>query len=154
MLTEICQYLHNWFNRKPDGSEYPKYSGTFTISGDAIVELAGKLAEGQYIRIMGSLFNDGVHKLGSDALEDEVFDGAVWSMAVPPVMVELSEDIASWQYKYGSVDSEAMSPFNSESFAGYSYSKSSGVSSNGSSKNPSTWQSVFEARLAPWRKLP
>lgn len=155
MMTDICQYLHNWFNRKPDGSTYPQYSGTFTVADDSIVELSGKLVTGQYFRIIGSLFNDGVHKLGSDTLKNEVFDGAVWSMAVPPVVVSLAAEIADWQAKYGSVSSEAMSPFQSESFAGYSYSKANGgVSSNGSVKSQNTWQNVYEARLAPWRKLP
>lgn len=154
MLTEVCQYLKNWFNRKPDGSYYPKYSGKVVISeGNIIFSDSFTLADGQYYRIMGSLFNDGVHQVG-DLLNDEVFDGAVWSMAVPPAVVVLAEDIEAWQAKYGSVDSEAMSPFQSESFGGYSYSKSGGGSSaSGATKNAATWESAFAARLEPWRKI-
>lgn len=154
MLTELCQYLKNWFNRKPNGDYYPKYNGKVVISeGNIIFADSFALVDGQYYRIMGSLFNDGVHKVG-DTLIDEVFEGAVWSMAVPPVVVSLAAEIADWQAKYGSVDSEAMSPFQSESFGGYSYSKSGGgYSASGANKNAATWENVFAARLEPWRKI-
>lgn len=149
MLTEICQYLHNWF-------EVAKFYGKFIIS-DGHIESYNDgdmgLIEGQYFRIVGSLLNDGVHQYPSEGLKDETFDGAIWSMAIPPAMLSLSEEIDSWQTKHGSVDSVAMSPYNSESFGGYSYSKSSGgsVESGGGSGG---WQSAFANRLNPWRKLP
>lgn len=152
MLTEICQYLKNWFNRKPNGDDYPKEYGTFTIE-NGIID-SSILADGQYYRIMGSLYNDGVHKYGdtADVLVDEVFEGAVWSMGVPKVVADLAEEIEAWQAKYGSLDSEAMSPYASESFGGYSYSKGSGVAS-GSQGNGNGWQSAFAARLNVWRKI-
>lgn len=150
MLTEICQYLRNWFNRKPDGSDYPKYSGEFTISeGELITD---KLADGQYFRVMGSLFNDGIHKYGDGILTDETFTGSVWSLGIPPEVVQLATEISQWQGKYGGVDSEAMSPFASESFGGYSYSKSGGGTS-GSDTDAGSWQGAFAQRLAPWRKV-
>lgn len=151
MLTSICQYLRNWFNRKPDGSDYPKYTGTFSIENGEIVELSDELAEGQYFRVMGSLFNDGVHQKG-DVLKDETFEGAVWSMGVPPEVVALANDIAAWQEKYGAVDSPAMSPYDSESFGGYSYSKQQGYASVGGGML-TAWQAVFDARLKMWRKI-
>ena len=150
MLTEICQYLKNWFNRKPDGSDYPKYFGDFTIENGEII--MPDFVEGQYFRIMGSLFNDGVHVFGSDVLRDETFNGAVWVMSVPPAVIQLAAEISDWQAKYGGADSNAMSPFVSESFGGYSYSKSSaGVS--GSSSGGTAWQDVYAKRLSPWRKI-
>lgn len=150
MLTEICQYLHNWFNRKPDGSDYPKYSGAFeVVNGELDMD---DLAEGQYFRVMGSLFNDGVHKKGEGGLTDESFDGEIWSMGVPTVVEQLASDIEAWQTKYGSAENPAMSPFTSESYAGYSYSKNAGASI-GADGNGNGWQSVFAARLNPWRKI-
>ena len=154
MLTELCQYLHNWFNRKPDGSKYPIYTGTFTISDGVITELSsGELSDGQYFRVMGSLSNEGVHKYGDseNPLTDEVFEGAVWSMAVPPEIVALSSDIDEWNAKYGTIESEAMSPYTSESFRGYSYSKST-TSASGQGAS-SGWATAFASRLAPWRKI-
>jgi hypothetical protein len=151
MLTAICQYLKNWFNRKPDGSDYLKGTGVFRIEGGELVDYP-YLAEGQYFRILGSLFNDGVHKNGDNDLKDEEFVGEIWSMGVPKEVIDLAADIADWQAKYGGVDSEAMSPFQSESFAGYSYSKSGGGSADVSS-SAGTWQGVFAQRLNPWRKI-
>lgn len=152
MLTEVCQELKNWFDIK-------RYFGKFAIVDGQITSLDDKtfsLQNGQYFRIIGSLFNDGVHKYEPENketdLKSEEFDGAVWSMAVPPVIVALSDDIAAWQAKYGGADSVALSPFSSESFGGYSYSKAQGFASTGGGMLAS-WQAVFAARLRPWRKL-
>lgn len=151
MLTEVCQYLHNWFNRKPDGSEYPKESGTFTIEDGVLnTEI---LADGQYFRILGSLFNDGVHKYGdsSDVLKDEEFEGEIWSMGVPTQIVALSDNIGAWVKKYGGADGAALSPYQSESFDGYSYTKQASAGPSGGSGV--SWSSVFGSSLAPWRKI-
>ena len=63
MLTEICQYLKNWFNR---GQK--KIFGEFTIQNNQLN--ISDIQTGQYYRIIGSVFNDGVHKKGSEALID------------------------------------------------------------------------------------
>lgn len=150
MLTEICQYLRNWFDRKPDGSSAPKYYGEFVIKNGSLD--TDQLAEGQYYRILGSLFNDGVHaNLSTDVLADEIFTGAVWTLCIPPAVVQLAADIDQWQARYGSIDSAALSPFQSESFAGYSYTKAGGSTSGGAQAG--TWQAAFEERLEPWRKI-
>lgn len=152
MLTEICQYLRNWFNRKPNGDDYPKFSGEFVIE-DNELKFDG-LVNGQYYRIMGSLFNDGVHKYGENDLTDETFTGVIWSMGVPKEVVQLAEEISEWQTKYGGVDGSMMSPFNSESFGGYSYNKSGGGASSGvQSAGSGTWQGAFASRLNMWRKI-
>ena len=146
MLTEICQFLHNWFNRDEYGGSLPTYSGEFSIV-DGSLQL-GALREGQYFRIIGSLLNDGIHHT-SDALQDETFTGTVWSIRVPPSIIQLATEIEAWQAAYGGTS--ARSPYQSESFGGYSYSKTSGVAANGA--DASTWQGVFADRLEPWRKL-
>lgn len=144
MLTELCLYLKNWFDRNQ-----PKYYGLFEIRDGVISIINGDIIikMNQYYRIVGSVFNDGVYKHGSEHLIDETFEGAVWLMAVPADVITLSTEIAAWQAKYGTVDSTNMSPFNSESFAGYSYSKSGGSSS------VPTWQSVYADRLRRYRKI-
>ncbi len=154
ILTEICQELRNWFDR-----DQSKYYGKITIRGGVLSmdDSSGfTLQDGQYYRIIGSLFNDGVHRFNdmTDWLTDEnTFEGAIWSMAIPPAVVSLSEDVEAWQAKYGSIDSHAMSPFNSESFGGYSYSKSGGGSGSSSNNGAGTWQGVFAKRLNLWRKI-
>lgn len=142
ILTEICDYLNNYFWDK-------KIKGTFTISGGEID--VSSLKEGQYYRIVGSTFNEGVHQNPDASMTDETFEGEVWAMAVPQTVIAIASDIAEWQDKYGKVTSEAMSPFTSESFAGYSYSKSG--SGNANSGSNITWQDVFGGRLNKYRKL-
>ena len=142
MLTELCQELRNWFERE-------KYFGTFTIEDGQIDVPDGSLQSGQYFRIVGSVFNDGVHQYDTDDLHDEVFVGAVWSMAIPPVVVDLSERISEWVTKYGD---SVSSPYSSESFGGYSYQKASVGQGNANSISP-TWQSIFANELNRWRKI-
>ena len=146
MLTQVCQYLRNWFERT-------KYIGDFVIANGELTYGDGSslpLLSGQYYRIVGSVLNDGVHRKGEEgSLSDESFHGSVWSMAVPPVVVELAADIESW---VSSNLAAVNSPYQSESFAGYSYTLRGGVNSSGQAVG-ATWQSQFEARLAPWRKI-
>lgn len=143
MLSEICVYLKNWFNYNQ-----PKYFGRFTVS-EGQLNIKDDIQTDQYYRIVGSVFNDGVYKRGSESLQDEEFEGAVWLMAVPKDVIDLEADIKAWQAKYGNIDSEAMSPFQSESFGGYSYSKASG----GNASSVPTWQSIFADRLRRYRKI-
>lgn len=147
MLTELCQELRNWFERD-------KYIGSFEIENGQIVAPDGSLQSGQYFRIIGSVFNDGVHKYepdseGAEQLVDEAFEGAIWTMAVPPAVITLSEQISEWISKYEEVVS---SPYSSESFGGYSYSRASGQGNAKSNGNP-TWQGQFASELDKWRKI-
>lgn len=144
MLTELCQELRNWFDKE-------RHFGTFVIENGSIDLSEAGIQNGQYFRIVGSVFNDGVHQYPTNDLTDETFDGAVWLMAVPNAVLDLASDIEAWQAKYGSADSAAMSPFTSESFGGYSYSKGSG--SSGSGAGGVSWQSAFASRLNLWRKI-
>lgn len=146
MLTELCQELRNWFEKE-------KYFGTFTIENGQIILPDGSLQVGQYFRIVGSVFNDGVHRYVSNDLIDETFNGSIWAMAVPPDVISISQEIDNWTAKYGRTNSPAMSPYNSESFGGYSYSKSAGGSGSGSSSSGADWRNVFRGRLNMWRKI-
>lgn len=145
MLTEFFQYLQNWFY----GNE-PRFDDEFTIE-DGQLNIADKIKLGQYYRIFGSTLNDGVYLHGDETLLNETFTGTVRLMAVPRDVSALIREISAWQTKYGGLDSEAMSPFTSESFGGYSYSK--GQSANGNGSSATSWQSVFGARLSLWKKV-
>lgn len=140
MLEQVLTHIHNWFR-------VGIYPGTYTIEDGGVT--LPFLQDGQYFRIIGSLFNDGLHQYGPsmELLQDETFDGAVWALAVPKAVVELAGEIEAWQKKYGTLID---SPYTSESFGGYSYSKASGA---GDSTGSGGWQSAFQARLNPYRKL-
>ena len=143
MLTSLCKELNNWFDTH-------RYFGTFTIDSNTIDGI--ELQDGQYFRIVGSVLNDGVYQypVDSNQLLNETFDGAVWKMAVPRAFLELCEEIEGWKDKYLSVDSMANSPFTSESFGGYSYSKNAASVADGGSG--ASWQNAFATRLNAWRK--
>lgn len=143
MLTELCQELRNWF-------DVDRRYGSFTISDGALT--VDFLKAGQYYRIVGSIFNDGVHKYGDETeeLTDETFTGAIWALAIPKEVVALATEIQAWREKYDTADSAALSPFQSESFGGYSYSKGGGASTGGSGAD---WTGIFKKRLNTWRKI-
>lgn len=156
MLTDLCQELKNWFDR-----DKPKFFGKFTVHDNQVfyVNYADEeiplselgLAENQYFRIIGSVFNDGVIKYDTSTLgtlTEETFNGAVWFMAIPPAVIVLDRRIEDWKTKYGD---DALSPYTSESFGGYSYSKSS--SSSGAGSNPNGWRAMFKDELNKWRKI-
>ena len=106
-LTELCQEINNWFDLK-------RYFGVFTIEDGKLKDDVG-LLDGQYFRIIGSVFNDGVHVYPAEDLKDESFDGAIWAMAVPPAVISLVDAMTDWEEKYGEV---VNSPYSSESFGG------------------------------------
>ena len=138
MLTEICAELRNYFE-VPNGRHF----GKFAISGGSIAPL-DFLQEGQYFRIVGSVFNDGVYQKPATSLTDEVFEGAVWAMALPPSIIALAAEIE----EYNKSDAGKPSPYTSESFGGYAYTKA--TDSNGA---PIGWQKAFASRLNKYRKL-
>ncbi len=142
-LTELCQELKNWFVRD-------KIFDTFTIENGAIAVPDGSLQDGQFFRVIGSVFNDGVHQYGESDLTDEVFTGAIWAMAVPPAVIDLSERISAWVTKYGD---SVSSPYSSESFGSYSYTRASAGQGNANSGSAPTWQSTFASELNRWRKI-
>ena len=139
MLTELCGVLRNWF-------ETDRISGTYTVENGSIT--LPFLQNGQFFRVVGSVFNDGVHQYPDYAMADETFDGSIWPMSVPPALLCLGEEIKAWQEKNGDI---AASPYTSESFGGYSYSKTTSGSATGAGMV--TWQSVFKSRLNHWRKI-
>lgn len=132
MLETVLMYLNNWF-------VVGRYDDTYTIEDGGIT--LPFLVNGQYFRIVGSLFNDGVYQYPAE-LADETFDGSVWALAIPKALLSTVEEITAWTAKNG--DS---GPYTSESFGGYSYSKA--TNSKGLAVG---WRDVFAAQLAPWKK--
>lgn len=148
MLEAVLRHLKNWF-LVPNGI----HAGTFVVEGGSIA--LPFLQEGQYYRIVGSVFNDGLHKYVSEAyenvpfrgapLKDEIFCGSVWALAVPKAVEDIATDVEEWNTKNAA---KINSPFQSESFENYSYTKAS--AQNGGAV---TWESAFRSRLNPYRKM-
>lgn len=136
-LTTLCKDINNYFDIK-------RVFDTFHIEDGALVE-GLPLLDGQYYAIFDSVFNNGVHKQG-DTLIDETFDGAIWLMAVPQDVIDLVNDITEWETAN---KAKINSPYTSESFGGYSYTKASGK--NGTL----SWQDIgdFSSRISRYRKI-
>lgn len=139
MLTDLFAYLKNYFI-DPDEDIH---TGDFVIENGSI-DLPF-LLDGQYFRIVGSALNDGVWQYPATQLLDEGFSGAVWAMRVPPSLIALAAEIEDWQNANAAV---LASPYQSESFGGYTYAKGGG--NHGGSYS---WQDHFGARLNPYRRL-
>lgn len=147
MLGLICAEIRNWFTYDCD-----KHVGSFSIKDGVITPSFDFKTD--YIRIVGSRKNDGVYKVSEMELVDEdEFRGGIWEMSVPKSFLDLASEINDWQNKYAGVDSTLMSPFQSEAFGGYSYTKASGGSSSGAGNSALTWQSVYASRLNAFRKI-
>ena len=132
MIDEICASLHNYFAVDIVPGEYTVNDGEITLPF---------LAAGQFFRVVGSVFCDGVYRCGDKLPADETFDGAIWALAIPPALEAVAAEIEEWKQKNAEVIN---SPYQSESFGGYSYTKGS---------DSASWQGVFAKRLNRWRKL-
>lgn len=134
MLEQILAYLHNDFAMQALPEQ------VWTIA-DGTMEVPGALS-GQYVRIIGSVLNDGVYQYPLTGLTDETFTGAVRLLVIPRTVLALVDEIEAWTEK------NQPTAFTSESFGGYSYSKATNADGVAAS-----WQDVFRARMAPYRKM-
>ncbi len=139
-IKQICDYIHNYF-------EADEVTGEFTITDGSLD--ASFLANNQYFRIEGSVFNDGIYKYPVTDLTDETFKGTITAMAVPRDVLEVLEEATQWEADNANV---LNSPFTSESFGGYSYSKGSSAKKDGS-QGQISWRDIFGDRLKAYRKI-
>ena len=141
-MEELMNYCNNYFY---NFREYGKY-----IINNKSIKIKGKYIKGQYIKIVGSILNDGVYKVDGyingfitiEGLEDEVFEGYICSLSVPKNFIKLSEEIN--QFK----ETDKPSSYTSESFGNYSYSKA--TNKNGI---PLRWTDVFMSEIKQYRKI-
>lgn len=138
-LQPILEWVNNWFERELS-------AGAWEVSGGVMTPDPG-LQPGQWFRVVGSVFNDGLHRWPADDLEDEAFTGEVWALAVPKAVEDMADEIAAWCEANASALS---SPYTSESFGGYSYQRDGAGSGAGGAD---AWKAHFRSRLNAWRKL-
>ena len=141
MLDKLLREL-GWY-RRPNKYVNQIKVEKFTIEGGKIAP-SDFLQEKDHYRIIGSKHNDGLYQYPNSDLTDEVFEGAVWVMRLPPAVVTLAQEIE----KYEKSDAGKPSAFTSESFGGYAYSKATNAKGV-----PLSWKGVFEDDLRPWRMI-
>lgn len=135
-INEFCRETRNYFDYDRREAEYTISGGTFTLDD---------MQNGQYFRIAGSVFNDGVYTYPVHGLINETFKGVIWYMAVPYEIVQLVDEISEWEEKNGTI---VNGPYRSESFGGYTYTKETGAGGGAY-----TWKDAFKAKLDRWRKI-
>ena len=140
MHEAVIDYLRNDFRVKMTG-------GTFAIENGQIDVPELDVPEGAYIRIFGSLFNDGIHLYGCDDLTDETFTGTVWLLAIPTKLLQLVHEIEENVAASAKTMADG-SPMKSESFDGYSYTRM--TRADGTMMD---WRDLYHDRLARWRKI-
>lgn len=136
MLYTVMRHIRNLFPGRAA-------ERTFIIENSGI-DLSFLVKEGQYFLIEGSDLNDGVYQYNAELkLKDEEFVGRVTALRIPQEFLELvgrmEDDVKSGKY---------YSPYSSESFGGYSYSRASGPSGA-----PANVFDVYKPELNVWRKL-
>lgn len=147
-MGELCAECRNWFTRGI-------IRGRFTVQNGVLSPLDG-VETGTWIRVVGSLHDDGVWQYPGRDLTDEEFSGAVWVLAIPPDFAALLDDINAWEAANAdavkNATAEVLSgPYTSESFGGYTYQKKTGFGDIATS-----WRDPrlgFAARLNMWRKI-
>ena len=137
-ITDFCEEVNNYFDQV-------RIFGTFEIKNGSLDLSDSDVKNGQYIRIVGSTFNDGVHPYPVYGLKDEKFRGAVWAMAVPSSAIAQITEINQWE---ATNQSTLNSPYQSESFGGYSYTLKTENAGGGLN-----WQTHFRRKLDRWRKV-
>lgn len=137
MLETLLATLHNWFEI-PGAARCGEYE---VVSGVLDLDF---VAPGQFYRIEGSIFNDGLHQHPAAGMMDETFRGTIVPLAVPGAVVMLAEKIAKWCAENPETDKV------SESFGGYSYSRSGANSGEGVY---SGWRAAFAGDIRRWKKV-
>lgn len=140
-ISDFCEEVNNYF-------EQTRVFGEFEIANGSIDLNKYDIQEGQYIRVVGSVFNDGVYQYPippENELVDEKFDGAIWIMAVPSSVITQIEEVNQWE---ATNQSTLNSPYQSESFGGYSYTLKTENAEGGLN-----WQTHFRRKLGRWRKV-
>lgn len=132
-IGSVMRHCRNYFERG-------YIDGVFTVENGAITFPA--LADGRYIAISGSAYNDGVHQIGTDVLTDEAFTGRVWLLSPPAAFVGLCGEIAEYDRK------NPTGAYLSEDFGTYSYQRAPNAQGQ-----VATWQSAFAARLLDFQML-
>lgn len=141
-VGQVMRSINNFF-------ESGYRATTYTIT-DGAISPSELLSPGMYIAITGSVFHDGVWKLGEGlTLLDfpehdpkETFYGRVYFLHPPKEFLETCQSIAEFAKK------TPVSGLQSESFGEYSMTRA-----NGKNGGILTWQEAFADALTPYRRM-
>lgn len=149
ILEQILWHIHNWFER-----EQIPVSTCCIDDGSLPTSITDQMLDGQWYRIEGSYLNDGLHQNPDTELSDETFDGTITLLAIPKPLLAVAEEISDWvALNRTAAQQAAASPYQSESFDGYSYSIRGDLTAQNGSGGLTGWQAAFASQLNPFRKI-
>lgn len=156
-LGRVLEHIHNWFAR-----ETLSLPGCEVVGGQLPASVSESVPVGAWYRLEGSYLNDGLHLRGDEdeGLTDETFDGTLTVLAVPKELLAVVDEISDWVAANAEARSKAAaSPYQSESFGGYTYTVRSDLTgrssgSSGGNGGLTGWQAAFRSDLNPYRRLP
>lgn len=141
----VMQEINNYFYKTVEKNEFSINEGKVKVKGNYFPD--------QFIKIEGSIMNDGIYKILSfenqeikiENTIDEEFEGAIYGLAIPKDFIELIKEIEEYQ----KMNPISKSNVISESYLnGYSYTMA--TNSNG---QISGWQDVFKSKLDTYRRV-
>lgn len=114
-MEDILSYINNYF-------AVTKEEGTFKIEDNSI-KIKGNYLQGQYIKLEGSFFNDGIYRVESlvdktitlIGANNEEFKGVIYSLAIPKDLISIAKKLEELKEK------NTNGIYESESFGEYSY---------------------------------
>lgn len=128
-----------------------KEYGDFKIVGNKLMNTKGTYFQGQYIRILNSVMNNGVYiilEVKEDGiildgdLTTEVFNGVVCGLAIPKGFIKIARKIEGFD------NANRVTNITSESVTGYSHSRATN-----SQGNVMRGYDIFKDDLRPYRKM-
>jgi len=143
MLSEIMESINNYFINPKQVEK-----GNFRIE-NGIINVGNDYFIGQYIRIIGSILNDGVYLVSDNILtlsgaRDEAFNGIVVGLTVPQAFIKLAEEIEKYE-KSSSGIQKGFTSISIGSFSGSRASNKDGI--------PLVWQETFRKDLDKYRRM-
>ena len=142
-ITRMCTVLHNFFTDKSH-----IFYNIYTIPDNILNN--NFIKQGQYFRITGSVFNNGVYCNTPDdlkRLKNETFKGAIWGMDVPADFGSLCEEVERFNVKIAELSGNFRG-YSSESWGGYSYNLPTSAPSY-----MQDWQCKIRQAMNAYRKI-
>ena len=172
-MTEVMTECNNYFTHSDRFGNQIIHKGEYTVK-DNKLKIAPLPLTGAYIRIVGSIFNDGVYKVEgiSDSdpteitltgLQDETFNGAVCYLSPPKDFIRLVQSIDCFNKHIESINAVRresgqlpLGMLQSETFEGYNYTmatKKHGGGENARGGTAITWKDEFASDLGKYRRM-
>lgn len=169
-ITLIMQECRNYYTHTDRHGKQAVHRGTYTLA-DGTLKVAPLPLVGAFVRIVGSILNDGVYQVQGITGEgikvagtvDETFTGAICYLSPPPDFVDLARRVDEFNKNLDAINAHRaesgqlpLGMLESESFEGYSYKLSSNKGGGGDAARKSNaikWQNEFADELGRHRRM-